>query len=128
MPLGLNLYVLLHFSFAVAGSVVVLMLGDAGAPLPEVAGPAALLLWSLLTLGGILERRRWALVLELVRLAAAPVLLAVWLDGSPWQWTAVITAVATTAVSATWLSMYRVEFFGTSGQESFAGTSVPRGS
>ncbi len=128
LPLGLNVYVLLHFALALVGSVAILTLGDAGAPLAEVAGPAALLLWSLLMLGGILERRRWVLALELARLAAAPVLLAVWLDGSSWQWIVVVGAVATTSVSATWLSMYRTVFFANPPDDTFAGASIPRGS
>ncbi|MEX2113131.1 MAG: sterol desaturase family protein [Pirellulales bacterium] len=110
LPLGLNLYVLVHFALAVVGSVLVLMRGDAGAALVEIIGPAALVLWSLLTLGGILERRRWALALELARLAAGPALVSLWLEGATWQWTAIIGASTMAAVSAVWLAHYRAEF------------------
>jgi len=109
LPMALNVYVLVHFALTVVLSVTVLTLSDQEAPLAEIAAPAALVLWSLGNLGGILERKRWVLIAEPLRLLTIP-LAAVWLGPSDSMPLAVSLGIALAAVSAGWLLAQRGEF------------------
>jgi len=110
LPLGLNLYVLVHFVLTLVVGVNVLTMSDQDAPLGAIVGPAALVLWSLASLGGILERKRWAMFSEVARqVALVPTSLA-WSTGSQWQTVAVATAATLAIVSITWLVGYRAQF------------------
>ncbi|MGD9719625.1 MAG: sterol desaturase family protein [Pirellulales bacterium] len=110
LPLGLNFYVLVHFGGALALSVWILALDDQGATLVAMAGPAMLVLWSLVNLGGILERKRWAALSELARLVVLPIYaqqLGVDLHRT---WPVVLGAAALALLSAAWLIAYRRQF------------------
>jgi hypothetical protein len=110
LPLGLNLYVLLHFVLTLVVSVNVLTMSDQDAPLGAIVAPAALVLWSLASLGGVLERKRWAMFSEVVRQAAIVAMAAVWFTESEWQTAALAAAVALAAVSVVWVAGYRRDF------------------
>ena len=65
LPPALNAYVLFHFVMVLAMGIAVLALADNQAPLVAILWPAALVMWSLANLGGILERKSWAFAVEL---------------------------------------------------------------
>jgi alkylglycerol monooxygenase len=71
---GLRGYVLVNFALAVVATFALMMWG-AALPRPLLVAGAVLVLVSVLSLGGLVERRRWARPLETLRLAAAVVLL-----------------------------------------------------
>jgi alkylglycerol monooxygenase len=107
LPLPLKLYVLLQFVLTLVVSVEVLALSDLNAPHSSIALPAALVLWSLTNLGGILECKSWAFWTELLRLAGLPIAAALWFGGDTWLW---LAAAVMAVVSAVWLAIYRGEF------------------
>jgi hypothetical protein len=100
----MSLYILAQFVLVLALGVVVLSMGDQGTPLAEVAGPAALVLWSLLNIGGLLEGKPWARPAEFARVLSLPVvaLLAFGAETLP-----LVVASALTAVSVVWLAACR---------------------
>jgi sterol desaturase/sphingolipid hydroxylase (fatty acid hydroxylase superfamily) len=73
-PAPLRAYVLAQFTVVTAGAVAFLDAGGRLAAWPRV-GCAAVILLSLLSLGGLLDRRDWAAPFEAVRLALAAALL-----------------------------------------------------
>ncbi len=109
LPLALNLYVLLQFVATLGLSLLVLTLADAEAPLGSIATPAALVMWSVMNLGAILERKPWAIAAEMARLILLPVVAAFWFDSGGWLW-ATLAATAYSAASAVWLLSHRAEF------------------
>ena len=70
VPLGraVKLYVLGHFVLVLAATTIYLRQSEALSPQARVAG-AVWVVWSLSSLGGLLDRRPWALPLEVARLA-----------------------------------------------------------
>jgi alkylglycerol monooxygenase len=73
-------YVLVNFALAIVATFF-LMLWSNSLPLPVRAASAAVVLLTVLTAGGLLERQRWARPLELLRLASvAPVFAWAWLS------------------------------------------------
>jgi sterol desaturase/sphingolipid hydroxylase (fatty acid hydroxylase superfamily) len=109
LPLGLNLYVLTQFAVTLVLSVAVLLLSDSHAPLSEILFPTVFVLWSLGNLGGVLERKRWALAAEVLRLAALPWGVASVVTTSP-SWLPLAAGSAFAVVLAAWLLRYRGEF------------------
>ncbi len=73
-PPELRAYVLVQFAIVTAGSVVFLDAGSLLDAWPRAASAGAILL-GLLSLGGLLDRRDWAVPLEAVRLALAAAVL-----------------------------------------------------
>ncbi len=111
IPLGLNLYVLTHFALTLVLAVNVLTLADQNSPLGSIVAPVLMVLWALVNLGGILERRGWSPASETLRLLALPAVVA-WLTSGVWLWTAVGASSALAAVSMVWLLGYRAQFSG----------------
>jgi sterol desaturase/sphingolipid hydroxylase (fatty acid hydroxylase superfamily) len=111
IPRGLDLYVLAHFTAMVPITVALMAAGE-GPIGAEVALGAVLVLWALADLGGIFERRRWALPSELARLPLTAAALSARLPEAPWRLPAV--AGLATAVLASWLCLlaYRRAFDG----------------
>ena len=102
VPLGraVKLYVLGHFALVLVATTLYLRQSDALAAEARVAGAAAVV-WSLSSLGGLLDRRPWALPLEAARLA----LLGVWAALVPAAPGVVAGLVAALAVaSGLWLA------------------------
>jgi hypothetical protein len=110
LPLALNLYVLVHFVATLVVAVSVLAMSDARAPLGQIVGPAALVLWSLGNLGGILERKSWSVVAEMARLAVLPAAAMLWFRGLESAWPAMGVVGVAAAVSAVWLLSERAHF------------------
>ncbi len=109
LPRALNVYVLVHFTLVLVLSVSVLSLADQNVAIGQVAAPAALVLWSLANLGGVLERKAWVLVSEPLRLVALPAATA-WLVPAGWLWSAVGVGAVAAAISLAWLAIERKEF------------------
>ncbi len=110
LPAAMNLYVLAHFVLTLVLSVSVLSMGDQHAPLRAIAPPAALVMWSLANLGGILERRHWAWWSEIVRLVALPVAAYYDVEQGEWLWPATLGLSAVSAASIVWLALWRGQF------------------
>jgi len=110
LPLALNVYVLVHFVLTLVLAVLVLALADQQALLGSIAAPAALVIWSLANLGGILERKPWAFFTEMARLVGLPLAAALWFVASDWLWPAAGGVAAISVVSAAWLAGQRTEF------------------
>ncbi len=111
LPLGLNLYGLLHFVAVIPMTVGLMSAGGAPHRFEVVVG-AVLVLWALLDLGGIFDHRRWALASEVLRLPGTAAALAARLPDNAWR-TPVQAALALVVV-ASWLCLwaYRREFDG----------------
>jgi alkylglycerol monooxygenase len=79
VPATLQVYATVHFA-PVIGATFLMLLWQATAPTGPLAVAALLVFWTLLSLGGLMDGRRWAVPLELARLAAlvATVLAASW--------------------------------------------------
>jgi alkylglycerol monooxygenase len=111
VPRALNAYVLAHFVGTLALAIGLLATAKSFSR-GELVLPAALVLWALLNIGGILDHRRWALPSELLRLPVIAATLAGWLPSGPWL--APAQASLALAVVASWLCLliYRRQFDG----------------
>jgi sterol desaturase/sphingolipid hydroxylase (fatty acid hydroxylase superfamily) len=109
VPRGLNVYVLVQFVGALALAVS-LLVADRSLTRIELVIPAALVLWALVNIGGILDHRGWALLSELLRLPATAVALAAWMPDAAWRPPALGGLVL--AVTGFWLYVftYRRQF------------------
>jgi alkylglycerol monooxygenase len=97
-PLRLTLYAAFQFAATMGISVAVLHAADHGAPRSTLALPAVLVIWSLVNLGAIFERRHWVVPSEIARLAA--IAAAALSHGFGGEWFAVIVVL-----TATWLGV-----------------------
>jgi sterol desaturase/sphingolipid hydroxylase (fatty acid hydroxylase superfamily) len=109
LPLGMNLYVLLHFLLTLGLSVYVMAADDVSKW--ARLGPALLALFAMLVLGGIMERRHWAYLAEFARLTltAGAVVVVLPRMAPSAGWVSVL-AVVWAAVSAVWLHSNRAQF------------------
>jgi alkylglycerol monooxygenase len=126
VPRGLNAYAFTHFVGTLALAIGLLATARSLSR-GELVLPAALVLWSLLNIGGIHDHRRWALPSELLRLPVMAGILAAWLPDRPWL--APAQASLALAVAASWLCLliYRRQFDGTPQLPSrMIGLSVPQ--
>ncbi len=99
LPRAVKLYVLAHFTVVLAATTLFLRQSDTLSPETRAAG-AALVVWSLSSLGGLLDRRAWALPLEAARLALLGVSAAL-VPAAP----GLVAATATVAAgSGVWLA------------------------
>jgi alkylglycerol monooxygenase len=109
IPRGLSLYALAQFVGTLLAAFGLMAAGKSLAR-GEQAVAAVLVLWALLNIGGIIERRRWALFSEVLRLPVTAALVGSILPASSW-WLAAQAGLAM-AVVAIWLFLlsYRREF------------------
>jgi len=109
VPRGLTWYVLVQFVPIIAATFIILQMENTWS-MPALASVAGLILLAILTLGGMLDRKRWAFKWELARLAmqAASFIIASWQQ----QAFALIAAAALflTSIFIYWLLRLR-EFF-----------------
>ncbi len=115
VPAGLAAYILAQFGLVLLGSSVLLFAQNR---LPGVfLGAAAVMVaLSLVALGGLFERKRWALWMEAARLVLLTAAAAWWLAGWTWGWALLAAAsLAAGAVFLVWLRRYR-PFFAVAGR------------
>jgi len=106
-PRGLSIYALVQFAPLIAATFFML-LWQTTAPVAGLAVAAVLVYWTLLSLGGLVDGRRWALPAELLRLAAvAAVAILVPLPVA--RPAAVAVGLAIALGSSAWLSLLRAE-------------------
>jgi sterol desaturase/sphingolipid hydroxylase (fatty acid hydroxylase superfamily) len=98
-PMAMKLYVLGQLISVLLATTPYLQQNEALAPGGRVAGALAIA-WSLLSLGGLLERRRWAVALEAARLGALALLAAL----APLTPAANAGVVTLAAASGLWLA------------------------
>jgi len=114
IPLGLSVYVLLHFVplILLAGGF---LMSEGEMEWLAKTGAAALILWGLLCLGGIMESRRWAYWAELLRIICFAGIFVFFggalfglpqLSGQQFDGVVLITAV----FSGLWMAYYRKTF------------------
>jgi alkylglycerol monooxygenase len=98
---GLNAYALAQFLAALLLAFGLMAVGESLGR-GDVIVSAVFVLWALVNIGGIFERRRWALFSELLRLPVTAALLAVKLPDGSW----LLTAQAGLAIGAAALWLY----------------------
>ena len=108
-PRGLNNYVLFHFVVLLIGTTVFLFKYKNFDFWMNV-GLTALIVFSLVNLGGMFEGKRWVFVMELLRLIAVTAVFAMLLQESGLFLPVVVASVLLVMVSLVWLSKYRSFF------------------
>ncbi len=108
-PGGLVFYLLLQFFVTLLAAVFLLHRAEQMAPWER--GALALgIVWSVVAVGALFDRRRWAVDCELLRLAAlgaaATIAGAGWLEGPPFA-VLVLGVLVFVALSAAWLLRFR---------------------
>jgi alkylglycerol monooxygenase len=101
LPRGVQLYALVQFAPLIAATFLMLTWVDAASP-RALAVAALFVFWTLATVGGLLDARRWALPAESARLAALAASLLYW---APLPGGRVVSALAIPAAlgMALWL-------------------------
>lgn len=105
-PLGLNLYVFVHFLPVIAATFYLLQKESVWPPAWRLT-TAAMILLALLTLGGILDKRKWAFQLEFVRLAALAAVTITASLGRELFMLLLLSTFVLTAIATFWLGSYR---------------------
>jgi alkylglycerol monooxygenase len=118
---GLNAYAFVNFVVALLLAIGALANGKSMAG-RELVALALLVLWALLDIGGIFERRAWALRSELLRLPVTAVVLAIGLPDGPWH----LHAQACLAVSVAGLVLWLLWNRGELGGDALGGIRQPR--
>ncbi len=111
VSLGLNVYAFVNFVVALLLAVGLLAAGKTMGG-GELAALAVLVLWALLDVGGLFERRPWALPSELVRLPVTAVALAIRVPASSWRGAVLSGLVLVVVGLALCLLWHRGEFEG----------------
>jgi alkylglycerol monooxygenase len=106
VPRGLSAYVAVSFAIVGALTTAFLWLQES-TPWPELAGASAIIVAALVVWGALFEGKRWALPLEVMRLALAAA-GAVWLARhSAFALPIDVACVALAAALAAWVLQYR---------------------
>jgi hypothetical protein len=85
------------------GGTIALLVAQGSLSTPVLVGGAVLVYGSLLSLGGLVDGRRWAVPVELARLVALAGVATALVPGRAGALAATVAAVATAAALATWL-------------------------
>ena len=108
-PAGMSLYLLLQFTLAILATTLLLFRAEQLA-VAERAGLALAVIWSVVAVGALFDRRGWAVACELLRLgvlwAGAAALAARSFEGPAFA-AVVVGGLAFAAVSAAWLLRFR---------------------
>jgi hypothetical protein len=119
IPKGLNNYILFQFIVILIGATLFLLL-EAKSPFSDnivlKISAATLIIFSLLSIGGIFEKRSWVRPLEYVRLALSFVILILLVRNSAAFTYVAIAALVLLVISFFWFSRYGSEF-----ESAFAG-------
>jgi sterol desaturase/sphingolipid hydroxylase (fatty acid hydroxylase superfamily) len=95
-------YALVQF-VPLTGGTIALLVAQGSLSTPVLVGGAVLVYGSLLSLGGLVDGRRWAVPVELARLVALAGVATALVPGRAGALAATVAAVATAAALATWL-------------------------
>ncbi len=98
VPRGMGMYTLVHFVLALFISVGVM--GAKGATLNSLVLPTVYVMLTLVSVGGLFERRGWVLPLEIVRLSLLMVMAGVWSWGTNWFTASMIVVGVVGCISA----------------------------
>jgi len=110
-PAGLQVYLLVQFTVTILATVLLLFRAEHLAPSSR-AILALSIVWSVVAVGALFDRRRWAIGCELLRLGVGWALVSAaaarWLEGPPFA-AAVLGGLVFAALSAAWLLRFRGE-------------------
>lgn len=106
VPVGLSLYILAQF-LVVLGVGLYITENEHGTPLWELALPAIFIVFSMLPISGLFERRPWVLPLEVLRLQLFILGIYLHLCDNEWLAWAMIAGILYGVVSLAWLWRYR---------------------
>ena len=108
VPNGINYYVLFNYVILILGTSGFLLFSKDMEFLPQL-GVTAFIIYTIVSIGGLLEGKQWALGAEMVRVVAM-VLLAVAFIPKGYLITAAIVSIVFCILSAAWLYPYRTIF------------------
>jgi sterol desaturase/sphingolipid hydroxylase (fatty acid hydroxylase superfamily) len=101
-PWKLALYVVFQFVLVLAASVALMHFADEGTSRGKLLLPAAAVVWSLVNLGAMFEKRRWVFASELVRLVSLATAAAVYAWGTEAPGTTLSLITAWFGLSLAW--------------------------
>lgn len=104
-PKYLMWYALFHFAIATMVGLYFLIQAE-HTPVIELWDPIALLMFTLLTVGGILELRPWTPQLETIRLFVIPIWVGYRTAGTEWMTASIATAAGFSILSALFVIVY----------------------
>jgi sterol desaturase/sphingolipid hydroxylase (fatty acid hydroxylase superfamily) len=99
---GVRRYALVQFLPLIAATFLML-LADHGTDPALLALAALFVFWTLVTVGGLLDGARWAVPLEVARLAALAAALVAWAPRPPWAGRLPLAALPAALAMAVWL-------------------------
>lgn len=102
IPAGVRRYALVQFAPLIAATFVML-LADPAVHARLLAVALLLVLWTLVSVGGLLDGRRWAVPLEVARLAALAALLVAWPPLPTATWRVALATIPPALGLITWL-------------------------
>ena len=110
IPMGLNYYILFHYLLILGGTTAFLFMAkDLTMWLSILV--AALVIISIIDLGGLFEKRKWVWVLENVRVLLVSVGLPLLFAGHPLFGWMILASAVHLLVSTIWLARYRGLFY-----------------
>ncbi len=101
VSMSLNYYILFQY-LILLGLATAFLLVAKSLPVALTAVGIASILWSVANIGGILEGRVWASILEPIRWLAIPVLLYIFLGATVWWGSAVVASIVVGLFSVGW--------------------------
>jgi sterol desaturase/sphingolipid hydroxylase (fatty acid hydroxylase superfamily) len=110
LPTGLTAYAIFHFAVTMGVGLANLVDNGRHANLSESWEQVLFIFVSLLAVGGVLERKRWILPLEISRLALTPVMVWYRLGSLPSGTFWVGGTIVLCVISIVWLLAYRSQF------------------
>ena len=113
IPAGLNYYVLFQFVIILLASTTFLIFSGKNPLDTDIAlkgSLAGLIIFSLFTIGGIFEKRSWALVLEYMRIVILAVVIIALINHYTIVNAIGITTIIMALISLVWFSLYFSEF------------------
>ncbi len=109
IPMSLSYYVLLQYFIVLTGTTLFLFNAE-NMNIPLQIAVAGLIIFSIINMGAIFEKRKWVWFAELIRLGSLPILFVLLFDIATVMW--VVTAISALlfVLSSVWITRYRVLF------------------
>lgn len=109
IPMSLSYYVLLQYFIVLTGTTLFLFNAE-NMNIPLQIAVAGLIIFSIIDMGAIFEKRKWVWFAELIRLGSLPILFVLLFDIATVMW--VVTAISALlfVLSSVWITRYRVLF------------------